>query len=204
LRLREAAVLIAASFSFTSGSFAQPSPSMAGIRQVHVTTDSAPGWSPSEDLESRAVSALAAFNGLLIKGSFPAAYAMLTPGNQRATSAAQWSGEMAKFRETAGKPLSWRSLKLTWTKDPADAPAPGIYAAFDFTGTYEKISRYCGYTVLYAANEQAPFKVMRIQQVFIDDASAQTIAKQQGPAALASQWETVAAACPGFDASQAH
>jgi hypothetical protein len=92
-----------------------------------------------------------------------------------------------------------RIVKLTWTKDPANAPAPGVYAVLDLASRFENIDRHCGYIILYQPDGGAPFLVQRFEQNFITNADAQTIALKQSVQALYQTWLNLSKRCPNYD-----
>src|SRR5437868_13507822 len=119
-------------------------PASAPIREVNVTTDSAPGWLPSEAEERAARDALVRYFAAIEAGDDRGAYAMMTPGQQATVPFAEFAAINAGFRNLAGGLRARRVLRLTWTKDPADAPRPGIYAAFDLSAAWSNVDRECG------------------------------------------------------------
>ena len=103
-----------------------------------------------------------------------------------------------QFQAQAG-PLRHRALlKITWTKDPADAPYPGVYAAIDEAAAFRGVDRQCGYIVIYQGPAGGDLVVMRVENNFIDNATAATIARTQSPAELDRLWATLSANCPNF------
>jgi hypothetical protein len=177
---------------------ADPAPNPSGMREVNVTTDSAPGWTPSRGQERAAEAAAQAFFALKDVGKADAAYAMYAQGLKDMLPFETFSAELAKFRAQAGALRDRRILKTTWTKDPAQAPAPGIYAALDIASRFDKIDRDCGYIVLYQPDETAPFVVVREESNIIDNASAKQIEATQSRAALDEAWARLSANCPNY------
>ena len=86
----------------------------------------------------------------------------------------------------------------TWTKDPPTAPAPGIYVAVDLSGQYANIDRQCGYIVLYQAPAGGSFQVLRTENNYLDNATAQQIELSQSHQALVDAWAKLSANCPNF------
>jgi hypothetical protein len=174
-------------------------PASAPMREVNVTTDSAPGWLPSEAEERAARGALDRYFAAIAAGDDRGAYAMMTPGQQAIMSFAEFVAANAGFRTQAGGLRHRRVLRLTWTKDPADAPRPGIYAAFDLSATWTNIDRECGYAILYQEAEGAPFQLGRIESNFIgNDEEARGIERMQGRAGLDQAWAALTQRCPNY------
>jgi hypothetical protein len=94
-------------------------------------------------------------------------------------------------------------LKITWTKDPAAAPAPGVYAAIEVASRYNGVDRHCGYVVLYQKSDGDNFQVMRQESNFIENAMAQKIEQEKSRAELDKLGASLAANCPNYDAGSA-
>lgn len=166
-------------------------------RVINVTTDSAPGWTPSVELEHGAREALDDFLGDLDGGRGPEAYNSLVAANRRDQSLATFSLQLAKFNTLAGAVRERRITQLTWTKDPANAPAPGVYAAFDLTSRFANVDRHCGYVVLYQSPNGGAFQVMRQEYAYIDNATALDLEKQEKGRVITA-WSQLSATCPNY------
>lgn len=177
---------------------AQPARAPAPMREVNITTDSAPGWLPSEALERAARDALDLYFAAVEAGDDRAAYAMMTPGQQATVPFAEFAATNARFRALAGALRSRRVLRLTWTKDPANAPAPGVYAAFDVPAIWANIDRQCGYAILYQERDGAPFRLGRIESNFLSNDNAREIERTRGRAGLDQAWAAAARYCPNY------
>lgn len=163
-------------------------------REVNVTPDSAPGWLPSEDLERQALDAMRAYFAAWDSGKADQAYALMTPINREATPYPDFQKATATFNAESGALIARRVLKITWTKDPSDAPSPGIYVAIDESARYAGISRQCGYVILFQAPTGGPFQLMRVENSYISDASAAKMA----PGEADAQWKKLSAVCPDY------
>lgn len=167
-------------------------------REVNVSTDSTPGWVPSVEQEREARETVLAFLRARDGGRFPEAFALFTTANQKTEPAAAFAARQAAFNRAAGAVQERRIVKITWTKDPASAPTPGAYAAVDLVSRFEGISRHCGYVVVVQPPGGAAFQVARVQEAFMDDATAKRIEAEQSAAGVAVAWERVAASCPNY------
>jgi len=163
-------------------------------REVNVTSDSAPGWIPSEALERQALDTLRAYFAAWDGGKADQAYAMMAPVNRQMTPFAEFDRTTAAFHAASGALISRRVLKVTWTKDPANSPGPGVYVAIDEAARYVGTSRQCGYVVLFQPPGGGPFQVMRVENNFLSDADAAKMAPGQADSA----WATVSANCPNY------
>jgi hypothetical protein len=171
--------------------------------EINVTRDSAPGWVPSEKQRQDVIKAAGDFLSQLDQGRYDAAYAMTSDISRRSVPFEQFSRQDRTFRAQSG-PLAQRTfLKVTWTKDPTSAPAPGIYAAIDVASRYQNVDRHCGYVVLYQKSDGDKFEVMRQEANFIDNAMAQKIEQQKSRAVLDQMWAKLAVNCPNYDAASA-
>jgi hypothetical protein len=130
---------------------------------------------------------------------YAAAYAMLTPGMQALTPADVFAQLDAQTRATNGAAIERRVMRTTVYDNPPNAPAPGIYVAFDFVARAERADRSCGYIILHQAAEGEPFLVTRTEQTYMDNSSA---AASDRPADEA--WAQIATSfCPGWQRSWA-
>src|SRR5439155_9094548 len=122
---------------------------------------------------------LAAMDG----GRYADAYGLfLADFNRRYQSLAQFSDRIGKFNAKAGAVKERRIVKVTWTKNPAQAPAPGVYAAIDLISRFANIDRHCGYIVLYQPPAGGDFRVTRQEDNYLDNATAESIAKDRSQA----------------------
>ncbi len=132
-------------------------------------------------------------------GRYQEAYDMMSDANKAQLPYGQFRQEGEQFKAQAG-PLQLRKLlKVTWTKDPASAPYPGVYAAVDETASYRNVDRQCGYVIIYQAPPGGALNVMRTESNFISNASAAKIAQTQSPAELNRLWAMLSANCPNFE-----
>lgn len=176
---------------------AGPIHAAAPPREVNVTSESTPGWVPSVELEQAARAAAAHFFDARDGRRYAEAYALLSDLN-RGDSADEFAQRAGAFNNTAGALRERRITKLTWSKDPKSAPAPGVYVAVDFVGRYEGVDRYCGYLMLHQAGVVGPFRVMRSQEASVDNATAAAIVRKQSVAALDAAWAQAARGCPTY------
>ena len=166
--------------------------------QINVTTDSAPGWLPTAEQIEEVRRTTTDFLAAKETGRAADAYALLAEGDKKDQPFEVFADRIMKFNRQAGPAKETRIVKVTWTKDPAQAPAPGIYAALDITGRYENIDRYCGYIVLYQAPTGGGFGVAREEANFLDNATARTIEKQHSRADVDKAWSQLVARCPNY------
>lgn len=128
---------------------------------------------------------------------YDAAYAMYAPSTQAVVSHDQFIEHEQHSRRDNGAVIARRVMRTTIYDNPPNAPAPGVYVAFDFVGRYEATDRSCGYLILHQAAPGAPFRVVRSEQAFLDNATAARAQEQgQSPDQMWAQMATQY--CPGW------
>lgn len=183
---------------------AAAAPSLAdGARQINVTVDSAPDWIPSEDLERAARATATDYLAAADQGRYADAYALLADFDRKDQPFSAFSERLRKFNAKAGAVKERRIFRIAWTKDPKQAPAPGVYAALDLVSRFANIDRHCGYVVLYQPPEGGAFRVMREEAYFLDNATASSVKKQKSRAAVEAAWSQISAHCPNYSAAAA-
>lgn len=89
-----------------------------------------------------------------------------------------YRAQAAQFNAEAGRAAERRVTRLTWYRDPADAPAPGIYVAADFRSRFANIDLHCGY-VMWHQDKDGRFRIVREEQSFIDKGMARQMAPER-------------------------
>ena len=164
--------------------------------QINVTSDSAPGWVPSADQRAQVPQITQGFLAALDGGQYQKAYSLMAESQRALESFDRFSKRVREFNAEAGAAKERRILKITWTKDPANAPAPGVYAAVDLGSRFENIDRHCGYIVLYQRDAGLAFLVVRQEDNYITNEHARQIAMKQSPQALDEIWGRLSRNCP--------
>jgi len=141
-------------------------------REITVTADSAPGWVPSDDQIDHALQAMQTYFAAADRGDAEAAYALLHPAFKKDLPVGQFASRLKAFNTAAGAVRERRVLAQTWTKDPKDAPFPGVYAALDLSDRFARIDRHCGYVILYQAPAGGDFQLLREEFNYMTNASA--------------------------------
>ena len=193
-------VLVMASVRPARADDAKPSPAVPVGRIVNVTSDSAPGWVPSTDQARAAGEAVLTYLAAKDAGRAEAAYAMLEDGDRALQSFADFSRDLTTFNKQAGAVAERRIVNVTWTKDPAQAPKPGVYAAIDIISRFANIDRSCGYLVVYQSSAGGSFRVSREETNLMSNADAAAIERQQSRAAVEAAWAQLSARCPNYSA----
>jgi hypothetical protein len=167
-------------------------------RIVNVTPDSAPGWWPSEELEQLARKTVNDFLAANDSGDDKKAYSYLAGAERQIDPFARYSEDLRRFNIEAGPVKERKITTITWTKDPAQAPALGIYAAIDLVSRFANIDRHCGYIVLWQPPAGGPFQVMRREDNFLSNETAQALTQQGSTSAVDEAWAQVSAHCPNY------
>ncbi|HEY2444939.1 MAG TPA: DUF4019 domain-containing protein [Rhizomicrobium sp.] len=150
------------------------------------------------ELEKQARRTAIDFMANMDSGKYADAYAVLTDMNQKDQPFSDFSERVRRFNARAGSVIERRIVTVTWTKDPSNAPLPGVYVALDVISRFTNIDRDCGYLVLFQPPSAGPFKVMREENNFLDNLTAAKIAKQNSPAEVSRAWARLSANCPGY------
>lgn len=159
-------------------------------------------WQPSAQQQTQARAAADAYWTAGDRGDAAAAYTMIGPGLRQMMTEAELTANLQRFMALAGPLVERRVARTSWYKDPPNAAGPGVYAAFDIVARYANIDRYCGYAIVYQRNDGDPFVILRIEQNYIDNATAVQIAEQGG--SVEDFWLRLAhTSCPGWDPSWA-
>lgn len=167
-------------------------------RVINVTADSTPGWLPSEALEAEADTVLNRYFRNFDMGNDQGLWELTGDGFKSITTYAEFQAGNIRTRADLGRLIKLKILKVTWTKDPAEAPGPGIYVAIDIAGQFTRAKRQCGYVVLFKATENDPLRLGRIENTYLTDAVAKQIAKGKSPAEVDRVWSLAAAHCPNY------
>jgi Protein of unknown function (DUF4019) len=166
--------------------------------ETNLTTDSSPGWRPTAEQRQRVLQTVEAFLGALETAHYADACGMLSEINQRAQTQAQFDQNAQKFQQQAGPLKFWRVLKVTWTKDPAHAPSPGIYVSVDLAAQFANVDRDCGYIILYQRPAGGDFTIMRRENNFLDNAMARDIESKHSKTEVANVWRQLSRYCPSY------
>ena len=170
--------------------------------EVSISSDSVKGWLPSDRQKQEVIKAAEDYFSLLDNAQYERAYGMMAEINRRSVPFPQYANQRQQFHEKSGALKRRDMLKITWTKDPAAAPFPGVYAAIDVASYFGNVDRHCGYVVLYQKPAGSSFEVMREESNFIDNDTAQKIERQQSRATLEAAWTKLAANCPNYKSTE--
>jgi hypothetical protein len=168
------------------------------LDEINVTTDSSPGWIPTADQRQHVIKVVQAFLDAVENGRYAEAYGLQAQVNQGRQTLAQFTQDAQKFEALAGPLKYWRVVKVTWTKDAARAPFPGIYAAVDLIGQFARVDRDCGFMVLFQPSPGGDFVILRRENNYLDNATARKIEEKQSKAEVTKVWGQLSRHCPGY------
>ena len=196
LRARSFVLVLAFACSWlcTAADSSERSPSEV----VNVTVDSEPGWVPSAEQRAGAPEILDKYLRALDGAQYEQAYGYLSDIFRQHTDFATFQDRANKFNALAGSVRAREIVAINWTKNPAHSPALGVYAAIDLVSKFDNIDRHCGYVVLYQAAAGGRFSVMREEQNYIDNASAQKLQREQSSDSLQKTWAQLVKNCPNY------
>jgi hypothetical protein len=173
-----------------------PSTDRGTSKEINITSDSEPGWLPSADQRAQVPQVIGNFLAALDGGQYAKAYDLQTEAQKRLETFDAFANRVTKFNAQAGSVKERRIVKITWTKDPAHAPAAGVYVAVDLVSRFANIDRHCGYIVLYQRDPPAPFQVMREEDNYMTNEQARQIEQTKSRQAVDQLWSQLASNCP--------
>lgn len=124
-------------------------------------------WSPSEQQKARATETLARFLRATDEGRWNDAYGMFTPSMKAMMPLDQFVSLEQRFQEQSGGEASRTGAQATWYKDPPQASAAGVYAAFNIRCSFKKINM-CEEVIVLHEQSSGEFLVMRQERNFVD------------------------------------
>ncbi len=169
--------------------------------QINITSDSSPGWLPSKEQIAEVRKTTEQFLDAKDGGRSSEAYSFLADANKRNLAFGAFADAVLSFNRKAGTVEERRIVAVTWTKDPAQSPSPGVYAALDIVSRFTNIDRHCGFLILYQSPSGGAFHVMREEDSFLENATAKKIAQQHSEADVDLAWSKLAASCPNYPAA---
>jgi hypothetical protein len=131
-------------------------------------------WSPSDEQKNRAVTTLQRFLAATDEGRHTDAYDMLAPSMKGMMSFDRFVSLEQMFQERSGGEASRSDTRASWYKDPPQAAAPGVYAAFNIRCSFKKIN-ICEEVVILHEQANGEFLVMRQERNFVDKQNEQKL-----------------------------
>lgn len=173
--------------------------------KTDVTSGSAQGWSPSQVQRNQVTRVIEEFLADLDEGKYLKAYGLMSASRRAAQSLDDFEKLAADFNAEAGPVIYRRIVHISWTKDPANAPTPGVYVSVDLISKFAKVDRDCGYIILYQGNRADPFLVQGEERAYLSNLKAQEIQERTSREYVENLWSRLATStCPNYLGSVAH
>jgi len=167
-------------------------------RQINLTADSTPGWQPTDEQGREVVDTIHRYLDAKDHGRSAEVYSMFADSLKQKQSQSDFKDAMAQFNSLAGPVKERRIVRIAWSKDPADLPPPGIYAAADLVSKFNGIELDCSYLVLYQPPEGGPFVVVREDTAYLDNGEVRRIRAAKSQAAVDALWKQTSDVCPNY------
>ena len=126
------------------------------------------GWAPSDRQKESAEATAFEFLRAKDQGRFEEAYALFALEMQSSMPIEKFVLREERFRGDAGGDPERNNTRVTWYKDPPNAFASGVFAAFDLTCRYPKI-RKCAEVVILHEQDDGSFLVLRYEQTVFNE-----------------------------------
>lgn len=130
-------------------------------------------WSPSDQQKVDALSTLSRFQLSTDAARFHDAYEMFTPGMKNMMTFDRFVALENQFREQSGGMPVRTDTRATWYKDPPNASASGVFAAFNIRCSFRKID-VCEEVIILHEERNGEFRVMRQERNIMDKDNVQT------------------------------
>jgi hypothetical protein len=132
-----------------------------------------PNWQPSAADEQTVRAATEGYYAARTQGRHAAAHAMLTERMQDMSPLAAF-GEDARAEAARFGRGRRRVVQVTWYNNPPGSPVPGIYAATDFVGAFERLHFSCGYAV-WLLQPGGGWRLVRTEEAVMERDPAQQV-----------------------------
>lgn len=120
---------------------------ISDVPQVVAPSNQDRQWQPTAEQRERVVRDVLVYLAAKDAHRFADAYALFTPSQKAAVPFMRWEAHMQAAYAGAGAAEERTLRKVTWYKDPVNAP-PGIYAAIDFSSQFAELSLHCGFVAM--------------------------------------------------------
>lgn len=135
-------------------------------------------WSPSDQQKADAMATLSRFQLATDEARFRDAYDMFTAGMKDAMPFERFVAIENQFREQSGGIPVRTDTRTTWYKDPPNASASGVFAAFNIRCSFRKID-ICEEVLILHQQRNGEFRVMRKERNVMDKANEQKFRASQ-------------------------
>ena len=144
-------------------------------RTVDAAAVQAPGWQPSEADQQAVLAATYAYFTARDRGRYQEAWSTLSDSMKQMSPIAEWQRRAADFNAAAGAVRARRVVEITWYNNPPDATRPGVYAAADYSGEFDRLEFVCGY-VVWQLQPDSSLRLIREEQNLLTKGAAAKLA----------------------------
>jgi hypothetical protein len=130
-----------------------------------------PSWAPSDADEDAVRAVSEAFLEARDSGRSDDAYRLLAPTFQATETLAAFTQRTRAHNSKAGRRIDRRLVALTWYHNNLPGAPPGLYAAVDFRGDYERLHFTCGYMIWQLQADRA-WRLVTMNQAMVSRADA--------------------------------
>ncbi len=124
-------------------------------------------WSPTDQQKSRATEMISRYFAAIDSQRYREAYDLYSSGFKGMVSFEKFEGMEQSFRlKSGGEPLR-NEPRVTWYKDPQNAPALGVYAAFNIKCKFHSIN-ICEEVLILHELPDGAFTLNRTERKFIE------------------------------------
>jgi len=145
---------LAMTIAFAAAQAQSPSPSFedqaaaaTSVAQIVAASNQDKQWAPTAEQRERVVRDVLVYLAAKDERRFADAYVRFAPAQKTAVPFDRWEADMRAFYGSAGRAEGRTLKRVTWYKNPVNAP-PGIYAAVDFSSQFSELSLHCGFVSL--------------------------------------------------------
>jgi len=110
-------------------------------------------------------------------GRYEEAYGYIAPSMRAYLTPELYRQQIEPFNRGAGAVRQRLVTRMTWYRDPPDAPSPGLYVAADFVSRFEDLFLHCGY-LMWHQEADGTWKLAREEQTFVDTRTAEQMAPE--------------------------
>lgn len=179
-------VRIAAVCSWTSAS-------LGG--EIALEPGSQPGWRPPDGAEQEVLDKVLAVLAESDDGNDEQVFWGLDPEIKNSTNEEEYAAFEDAARKQRGRMTSLHILRVSWKKPQAGADQVGVYAAVDITRTFERAQRDCGAIVLHQAPGDPNWRVLRIDEHSMSDATYDDMARKGQTKQADALWARLRQGC---------
>jgi hypothetical protein len=172
---------------------AAPMENLGMMGEIRIAAGSEASWLPARDQLHKLEDALQAFLNDLDEGQYARAYARIEERPRALMPLERFTQRAQDFSKLSGTRKQQRIERITWAKDPPDAPASGVYAVVELASRFARIQHHCGFALLHQRDPASPFHIVRQEDFYLTDDQAQQMTTSQAP--VEQLWASLRQSC---------